>query len=130
MSMNEEDDYTTDLLEKFDNLEIPLPVDDEDTSVPTVECDAEDHPDESTLREGNYVTALVVNDDDGWAIENTCCKHCSIKDIYERADSDVVTAVVEGLLEPTPDHVSDEKPVNGLYLEHATVWDIHLPQAT
>ena len=120
-------DFADELLDQLDQQQVPLPTI-RDDGVPAIECDADDHPGDEVVREGNPVAALVVrsdaDDDDEWEVKNTCCKRCSMRDIFERVSAEKVTAVVEGELAPAESWDTDD-----LCLHDAVVWDIHNPTA-
>lgn len=103
---------------------------DSDGKLATEECECFDHPEElpKQLREGNFAVCILQRKEapeyyecDGpmWIVDGICCDQCPASSLYERADKDVPTAVVEGQLQNGDDC---------LVFSPRYVWDLHIPK--
>lgn len=88
-----------------------------------LECSCKEHKENTKLREGNKIYAVIIKQDEEWVINNTTCWQCSVRDIVERITDDVPIAIVEGILQRPSKENNFE-----FCIKNPEVWNIMVPQ--
>lgn len=119
----DETTYVSEVMGELTKYNIKLPAEEENP--PHVECDAPSHEHNPRLREGNRVFAILLKQNDEWVVNDITCWQCSVRDVFERVTDDVPIAVVEGVLQETPENVDTPQ----ICLESPEVWELTTPTA-
>lgn len=88
-----------------------------------LECSCQEHTNNTTLREGNKIFAVILKQDEEWVIKNTTCWQCSVRNVVERITDDVPIAIVEGTLKKSD--INNEN--DAFCIINPKVWEVMMP---
>lgn len=119
--MNEQE-YVNEILDNIQQYNLPI-IESEET-IPDLTCSASKHSEDTSIREGNRINAVLKKTDEVWECVGVVCWHCSVSDIFQKISGGDPTAVVCGRVEKPPVHANC---TDGFYLNDADVWEIQVP---